>query len=130
MRIEDEKLLQKLKQTIKYGKSQQERRRAHALVLSHEGYTKQNIAQILNVTSRSIFLWIKEFKGVGMESLKPQSGRGRKTKLSVEKDKEIIQKHIEAYPNKPKQAYALTLQEIDIDISYDTFKRFLKKHCI
>ena len=56
------------------------------------------------------------------------SGRGRKPKISTQKDKEIIKKHIEAYPNQPKKAYALTLKEINIDISYDTFKRFLKKH--
>ncbi|SFV66588.1 hypothetical protein MNB_SM-5-588 [hydrothermal vent metagenome] len=39
-----------------------------------------------------------------------------------------MKKYIEAYPNQPKKAYVLTLEEINIDISYDTFKRFLKKH--
>ncbi len=129
MKIEDEELLQKLKHLSKYGKSLQERRRSHALLLSHEGYTTREIATVLQITQRSIFLWLKDFKERGISSLKPRSGRGRKTKLSPQKDKEVVKKYIERYPNQPKKAYALTLEEIGIDISYDTFKRFLKKHC-
>ena len=128
MKIKDEKILQELIYLSKHGKSLQERRRSHALILSHEGHTKREIALFLQVTQRSVFLWLKEFKERGIESLKARSGRGRKTKLSPQNDKEIVKKHIESYPNQPKKAYALTLQEIDIDISYDTFKRFLKKH--
>ena len=128
MKIKDEKILQELIYLSKHGKSLQERRRSHALILSHKGHTKREIALFLQVTQRSVFLWLKEFKERGIESLKARSGRGRKTKLSPQNDKEIVKKHIESYPNQPKKAYALTLQEIDIDISYDTFKRFLKKH--
>ena len=47
-----------------------------------------------------------------------------------EKDKERIKQHIELYPHQPKKAYAITLEHLPIKISYDTFKRFLKKHCI
>ena len=129
MKIEDKELLQKLKHLNKYGKSLQERRRSHALLLSHGGYTTQEIATVLQITQRSVFLWLKDFKERGIASLKPRSGRGRKTKLSPKKDKEVVKKYIERYPNQPKKAYALTLEEIGIDISYDTFKRFLKKHC-
>jgi len=128
MKIENDELLQKLKYLNKHAKSFQERRRSHALLLSHRGHTKQEIASILQVTQRSVFLWLSEFKQRGVESLKPKSGRGRKTKLCAKKDKKIVKKYIEIYPNQPKKAYALTLKEINIDISYDTFKRFLKKH--
>ncbi len=127
-KIEEKKTLKELRYLSKYGESLQERRRSQALLLANEGRTKKDIASILQVTQRSVFLWIKEFKERGMASLKMGSGRGRKPKISTQKDKEIIKKHIEAYPNQPKKAYALTLKEINIDISYDTFKRFLKKH--
>ena len=127
-KIEEKKTLKELRYLSKYGESLQERRRSQALLLANEGRTKKDIASILQVTQRSVFLWLKEFKERGMESLKMGSGRGRKPKISTQKDKEIIKKHIEAYPNQPKKAYALTLKEINIDISYDTFKRFLKKH--
>lgn len=128
-KIEDDKLLRELKYLSKNGKSLQERRRSHALLLSHDGYTKREIASILQVTQRSVFLWLKDFKERGIESLRLKSGRGRKAKLSSKRDKEIVKKHIEKYPNQPKKAYALTIEDLGIDISYDTFKRFLKKHC-
>ena len=124
MKIEDKELLEKLEYLSKHGKSLQERRRSHALLLIQAGHTKQEIATILQVTQRSVFLWLKDFKERGIESLKPRSGRGRKMKLSPSKDTEIVKKHIESYPNQPKKAYALTLEEIGINISYDTFKRF------
>jgi len=130
MRIEDEEILQRLSEISKRGKSKQERIRAHALVLSNEGKKSQDIATIFNVTQRSVFQWFKDFRETGLDSLVQQKGRGRKTKLCVEKDLEVVQKHIEAHPHQPKKAYALTLEEINIDISYNTFKRFLKKHSI
>lgn len=130
MKIEDKQILQKLVEISKNGKSKQERIRAHALVLSDEGKKSQEIATIFDVTQRSVFQWFKDFKEIGLDSLAQQKGRGRKTKLSVEKDLEIVKKHIESHPHQPKKAFALTLEEIDIKISYNTFKRFLKKHSI
>lgn len=130
MKIEDTDILEKLLAISKNGKSKQERVRAHALVLSNDGHKSQEIADIFDVTQRTVFQWFKDFKELGLNSLIIQSGRGRKTKLSVEKDLETVKKHIEAHPHQPKRAYALTLEEIDIKISYNTFKRFLKKHLI
>ena len=130
MKIEDEQLLEKLVEISKNGKSKQERIRAHALVLSNEGRKSQEIATIFDVTQRSVFQWFKDFKELGLDSLAQQKGRGRKTKLSVEKDLEIVKKHIQLHPHQPKKAFALTLEEIDTKISYNTFKRFLKKHSI
>jgi len=128
MKIEDETILQKLLEISKNGKSKQERIRAHSLVLSNEGRKSHEIATIFDVTGRTVFQWFKDFKELGLDSLAQQSGRGRKTKLSADKDLAIVKKHIEAHPHQPKKAYALTLEEIDIKVSYNTFKRFLKKH--
>ena len=128
MKIQDEKTLQKLRYMSKHGKSLQERRRSHALVLSHEGYTKKVIASILQVSQRSIFLWQKEFKEKGADAILPKKGRGRKVKLSSKKHLPIIKEIIETYPNQPKKAYTLTLEAIDVKICYNTFKNFLKKH--
>jgi len=130
MKIEDKKIVQKLLEISKNGKSKQERIRAHALLLSNDGKKSQEIATIFGVTQRTVFQWFKDFKETGLNSLVQKSGRGRKTKLSTNKDLEIVKKHIENYPHQPKKAYALTLEEIDITISYNTFKRFLKKHLI
>ena len=130
MKIEDIKILENLLEISKNGHSKQERVRAHALILSNDGMKSQEIANIFNVTQRTVFQWFKDYKEMGIDSLAQQVGRGRKTKLSVEKNLATVKKHIEAHPHQPKRAYALTLEEIDIKISYNTFKRFLKKHSI
>lgn len=130
MRIEDEVILQRLRALSKDGESRQERICSHAIVLSHEGQKSHEIANIFDVTPRTVFQWFKDFKKMGLESLKVQSGRGRKSKLSFKKDVEVVKKHIDAHPHQPKRAYALTLEKLDVTISYDTFKRFLKKHSI
>jgi len=128
MKIEDKKILQILIETSKNGKTKQERIRAHGLILSHEGKKSHEIADIFGVTQRTIFQWFKDFKELGIDSLVQQKGRGRKCKLTEDTDLEIIKKHIEENPHQPKKAYALTLEEIDTKVSYNTFKRFLKKH--
>ncbi len=130
MKIDDTDILKKLLEISKNGKSKQERVRAHALILSNDGLKSHEIANVFDVTARTVFQWFKDYKELGLESLTIQAGRGRKPKLSVEKDLETVKKNIEAHPHQPKRAYALTLEEIDIKISYNTFKRFLKKYLI
>jgi len=130
MRIYDEKIIEKLKRISVKGKSRQERMRAHAIVLSNKGKKSHEIAAVLGVTQRSVFHWFREYKNRGFDSLVQQKGRGRKAKLSKGKHLNIVKKHIEKYPHQPKKAFALTVSECNIEISYDTFKRFLKKHSI
>jgi transposase len=129
MKINDEQILKKLQTISKNAKSKQERMRAHALILSNEGCKSHEIAKIFAVTQRTVFQWFKDYKERGLESLVQQKGRGRKPKLTID-DAQIVQKHIEAYPHQPKQAYAHTLEDIHTKISYSTFKRFLKKFSI
>ena len=130
MKIEDEEIIEKLSEISKNGQSKQERIRAHALILSNNGHKSKELAIIFDVSQRTIFQWFKNFKEIGIESLKIKNGRGRKKKLSKERDLKIIKKHIEKYPNQPKKAYALTLEELDIKICYNTYKSFLKKYLI
>lgn len=130
MIIEDKEILKKLLEKSKDAKSKQERIRAHAIILSNDGYKSKELSIIFDVSQRTIFQWFRAFKEKGLDSLKGQKGRGRKSKLSKEKDLEIIKKHIEANPNQPKKAYALTLEDIDIKICYNTYKSFLKKYLI
>ncbi len=128
MKIEDDKILHKLLAISKNGKSKQERIRAHALILSNDGKKSQELATIFDVSQRTIFQWFKDFKEQGMDSLAQQSGRGRKNKLPKEKYLKIVQKHIEDNPHQPRKAYALTLEEIDTKVCYNTYKSFLKKY--
>lgn len=130
MKIIDEKILKELINIRDNGKSKQERSRAGAIILSNNDVHLNDIAKIFNVTRRSVFGWFKDFKEKGISSLYCQKGRGRKLLLDVDKHKEIIEKHMAEHAHQPKTAFALTVDEIGIKMSYDTFKLFLKKHSI
>jgi transposase len=130
MKITDEQILKQLIDIRDNGKSKQERTRAGAIILSNNDVHINDIAKIFNVTIRSVFGWFKDFKDTGILSLRCQSGRGRKLLLNADKHKEIIKKHISNHPHQPKKAFALTVDELGIKMSYDTFKLFLKKHSI
>jgi transposase len=130
MKIIDKQILKQLIDIRDNGKSKQERTRAGAIILSNSDVHLNDIARIFNVTTRSVFGWFKEFKDDGISSLKCKTGRGRKLLLDVDKHKSIVEKHISNYPHQPKKAFALTVEEIGIKMSYDTFKLFLKKHSI
>jgi transposase len=126
--ITNEKVLDKLVELKKYGFSKQERYRSHAMLLSNSGKKIKEIAKIFEVTNKTVYNWIDEWDKCGIDSIYRKKGAGRKPLLTSELHKEIIKKHIEDYPHQPKKAYALTLKEINIKVSYKTFKRFLKKY--
>jgi len=130
MKITDTEILEELIEIKNNGKTNQERQRAHALLLSNEGMIKKDIANIFSVSQRSIFGWLKAYKDDGMSSLKCKSGRGRKLLLNSIEHKNTVKKNIELYPHQPKRAFAVTVEETGIQMSYDTFKYFLKKHSI
>lgn len=128
MKITDIEILVKLEEIKSNGKSKQERQRAHALLLSNNGMIKDDIAKVFGVSQRSIFGWLKAYKEKGLASLKCQDGRGRKLILNSKEHQEIVKKYIELYPHQPKKAFSFTVEETGVNMSYDTFKYFLKKH--
>jgi transposase len=130
MKITDTEILKKLTEIKNNGKSKQERQRAHALLLSSDGLIKDEIAKIFGVSQRSVFGWLKAYKEYGISSLKCQVGRGRKLILKSEEHKEIVKKNILLFPHQTRKAFAMTIEETNLQMSYDTFKYFLKKHLI
>ena len=130
MKITEAKILEELKDIRKNGKSVQERIRAQGILLSNDGKKSQEVAEFFEVTQRTVFQWFRDFRTDGISSLKCSDGRGRKLLLHSEEQKEIIKKQINAFPHQPKKAYAHAMEELQLNISYETFKRFLKKHSI
>jgi len=129
MEIEEE-ILNKLKELKNKSKCKKERVHSHALLLLNSGNSIKEVATIFDVTERAVYNWITKFKTEGLSSVSRKNGAGRKAILNDDSHKKIIEKNIEAYPHQPKKAYALTLDELSIKVSYKTFKRYLKKHSI
>jgi len=126
--IKSQDMLKDLKRRVQQSKSQQERRRAHAIVLSHQGMGVKEIAKVFDVTERSVYLWFDAWEEQNIKSLIRKKGDGRKPLLKEDEHKEIIAGYIKEYPHQPKKAYALTVEELKIEVSYKTFRRFLKKY--
>jgi len=125
-----EEILKKLSSIKDSGATKQERHRAHALLLLNTGKSKNELAEIFEVSLRTIYNWINDFKADGIKSFAIQKGRGRKALLNEDSDKIIIAEFIKMYSHQPKKAYALSVEKLSINMSYKTFKRYLKKHSI
>ena len=124
-----EEILKRLKE-LKNSQCKKERIHAHALILLNSEKSIKEVAEIFDVTQRSVYKWIKAFKNEGLSSISRKDGAGRKSILNEDSDKRIIQEQINLYPHQPKKAYAMSLEKLAVSISYKTFQRYLKKHSI
>lgn len=117
-----------LKKGYTHGKSPLYRRKCHSVLLSHSGKTTSEIATFYGVTIHSVREWHKQWEQHGLEGLKLKPGRGRKSKLSLE-DNQHVQMVKTLIKNKPKNLTRVTAQiedQLGIEVSKKTLKRFLK----
>lgn len=117
-----------LKKGYTYGKSPIYRRKCHCILLSNSGKSTQELSDFFQVSKTSILKWFRLWEQKGIKGLELQPGRGRKPKLNSEDDKqvEVVKTLIE---NEPKNLFKVTAhikEELDIDLSKKTLKRFLK----
>lgn len=69
--------LKALMATYTHGEKLALRRQIHAIVLSHQGHTINQICKILSVTRETVSLWFDAWEAQGLEGLrnKPHTGR-------------------------------------------------------
>ena len=101
-----EEIIEALEKIKNRGEKNQERRRAHAVLLNLTGKDTKEIASIFTVSERMVYNWINEWNKQGLESLKRIKGVGRKPLLDPEKYKNIICNH--SAPN-PTRNISITL---------------------
>lgn len=117
-----------LKKGYTYGKSPLFRRKCHCILLSHSGKTVKELASLFDVGIASVQTWLKQWEGHGVEGLKLKPGRGRKPKLQTSKEEHVQTVKI-LIKNEPKNLTRVTAQiedELGIEVSKKTLKRFLK----
>ncbi len=127
-----EKLTEEQKSSLKkgytYGKSPLFRRKCQCILLSHSGQTPKELSQVFGVSIHSIREWLKRWERQGLEGLKLKPGRGRKPKLNTDQSKHVktVKALIENEPKNLLRVTAQIQQELGIDVSKKTLKRFLK----
>ena len=106
--------------------SRRVRMRAFSLILSHEGYTIQEIAGMFDVSRQTVSSWIDSWVKLGLRGLYDDPRDGRPLKLNSE-DEELIQSQIGEEPRSVKKIVALLSEERGKQVSERTVKRTLKK---
>jgi len=103
------------------------RRRAKAVRLNHEGYTRLEIASILRITYQTVKRWLRAYYKQGILFLHLEHGGGRKHLLLPEHTPKVLA-FIKDSPRQIKQVLSRIETELGLSLSKTTLKRFLKKH--
>ncbi len=105
------------------------RRRAHAVLLSHQGHTMNQISEILQVRRDAVSRWLKQWEASGLAGLtdKPRTGR---TPILDEHDHERLQALVTEPPHQIRSLRARLQEETGKTISTVTLRRVLKKIAI
>lgn len=117
---------QALAHVHQYGQKRTSRRRAHAILLSDQGYTIAQIGDILVIGRNTLTIWFKKWEASGLEDLadKPRSGR---TPILDDSDRERLQTLVEEHPHQLRTLQARLQEETGKTFSTDTLRRALKK---
>lgn len=115
-----------LKSIIKNEKKYRTIQRAQALLLRYKGISVADVSFALNVRTETVYIWIKNYKAVGIDSLYEKDGRGRK---SIFKDipKDEIKELVNTKASIPI-INANIKDKYDIDVSNESVRKFVKKN--
>lgn len=102
------------------------RRRAHAILLSHQGNTINQISKILQVRRDAVSRWLKQWEASGLDGLidKPRSGR---VPILNENDHQRLKELVAEHPYQIRSLQAHFQEETGKTVSTVTLRRALKK---
>jgi transposase len=115
------KLLERIHKSSRH---HQVRQRAKCCLLSHEGYSINELASIFQVTRLTITNWLNDWDKLAFAGLYDRRGRGRKPKLTPEQQEQVkvwakeTPKNLDSVQNKIES-------EWKTQVSKDTIKRIL-----
>jgi len=125
LKLTDEQISQ-LQKVIKNEKKYRTTQRAQALLLRYKGISVADIAFALNVWVETVYIWIKNYKKIGIESLYDKDGRGRKSifkDIPANEIKELINTKgsIPIINANIKNTY-------NIEVSNESVRKYVKKN--
>jgi len=117
---------QELQKTYQNHPNFKVRQRAHAILLSHQGYTINQLQAIFQINLDYISLWINRYNVQGIQGLEdaPRSGRPL---IYTPEEIEIFKAKIAEEPRQIKQAQAFLEAQTNKKSCVETLKRILKK---
>lgn len=129
VRLLSEAEQQELQETYQNHSSFKVRQRAQAILLSHQGYTINQLQAIFQINRDYISLWIDRYNRQGIQGLEdlPRSGR---PVIYTADEIEIFKAKIQEEPRQIKQAQAFLEAQTNKKSCLETLKRTLKKTTI
>ncbi|WP_311947051.1 IS630 family transposase [Halomonas piscis] len=110
-----------------HGEKRALRRRAHAILLSDQGHTINQISEILQVRRDAVSIWLKKWEVSGLDGLidKPRSGR---TPALDDADHQRLQELVAEQPHQLRSLHARFQEETGKIVSLITLRRAPKKN--
>jgi len=102
------------------------RKRAHSLLLSHQGMSVPMICSTYLVCRQTVSTWFTKWETLGICGLVDNSGRGRPSLLS-DKQKSVVTSHVKKSPRSLKTVLSNLEIELGFTISIDTLKNICKQ---
>ena len=121
------KEIQVLNDALKSTKDGRERDRIRGIILIKKGYNVHKIADIMNVSVRTIYNWKKRYEKNGTKGLKTKRKPGRKGKLSPEDVEKLIKLLKQKDCWTTREAKELIKNEFGIEYTLRHVARILRK---
>ena len=116
-----------LRRFHKFSKKHEVRQRTKCILLSHKGYSINQLVDIFEVHLNTIYNWLDNWNEDGILSLYNLKGRGRKPKINSD-NALFINDLIETNPKQIKKVVSAIKEQKGIVVSERTVKRFIKKN--
>lgn len=118
-----------LEKGYRKGKSHAFRTRCQMILLKAENRTSVEVAEILGCCEVVVNNWLKRFESEGIKGLETRAGRGRPPILSQQNPEHVqkVEGEVKRHPNSVKTVIAKIEEDLGLEMSPDTLKRFLKK---
>lgn len=117
--------IKRLQQLMASDPCRRVRHRAHGILLSSQGRSIDEIAQIYQVHRNTVSSWIERWWSSGTAGLYDQPRSGNPGRLT-EPEHEVAKALLEAHPHSPKRVLALLAQQTGKTISASTLRRIAK----
>lgn len=90
----DEEMIKELEEVVKEDKRYKSRYRAQSILLSNQGKSVNELAEIFGCEIRTIYRWFDRFEAEKVKGVYELKGRGRKAILTIEKDEKKVKEYI------------------------------------
>jgi len=100
--------------------------RAHAILLSNQGYTINQLIEVFHVRRKTVSAWLNAWINNGIVGLKDASRSGRPAHFTPE-EQALFLDYLDENPHQIKVAIHRIQEETGKKVAIDTYKRILKK---